>query len=375
MTDKARMLEAAIQTTLAQIRSPGNQQVVEDVLTKVVVDCLRTYQKKVNVGVQDSVTDLLDNFKQKVTTEIFDVAQSWVIATKREKILFPTGCRFLYNIGQSTIVVVEEQPMVRTLMFDKNLMGDQVQGNSSHQERAAIALPYVYFVLHFKQNRVPVGLYTGWRTSRMKTVKDQLFCPLLPNIHVGLSVCMGRDYTISGQTITEVTEEVIALFWSSRFNNDLSTHFWNKADADPRISTLRYWIEESVDDPFFILNANLTPAMTLDELMQSCIFAQDEVDPDSTQFRHHLSDLINECSEELFYKILKYFKSQKFEKHYPKEVTENLCASIKDVSSHLTAIVASMQAELQKVQQEVHITQKDRTHYGWEPRGIFWTNS
>ena len=46
-------------------------KLVEDVLAKVVIETIRKYQQRVNVGIQDSIVDLLSTFKLKVAEEIF----------------------------------------------------------------------------------------------------------------------------------------------------------------------------------------------------------------------------------------------------------------------------------------------------------------
>ena len=46
-----------------------NPALANDILTRVVIPTLDKFQKKINAGLQDSVSDLLDQFKKEIETE------------------------------------------------------------------------------------------------------------------------------------------------------------------------------------------------------------------------------------------------------------------------------------------------------------------
>lgn len=248
--------QESLRKAQAAIDGIDRTQLIEDVLTKVVIDSLGKYQQKVAVGVQDSISDLLENFKLQVASEIFDIAQNWTLSTKREKLLFPQDCRFLYTIGRSTIVVIEERPGIRSLSMDKSLLGERRQTTRhGDSETITLALPYVVFVLHFRNDVKDgtgqeqfCGLYTGWRQSSLMTLDNSLAAPLLPNTHTNLSVCTGQDVR-PGENMVDMTQRVINHYWSSTFNTDLSTFWWDKSQYSPHLKHARKWAETSRNNP------------------------------------------------------------------------------------------------------------------------------
>ena len=377
LQSKHHSLQQVIGSTVNQIRE-NKDQVVHDILTRVVIDCLKKYQLKVNAGVQDSVADLLDTFKLKVAREIFDIAQNWSLTTGREKVLFPRDCRFLYNIGNSTIVVLENGPGVRLLTLDRNLCGPAMQGSSRITERHALPLPYVVFVLHFVSGRPGggnerlAGFYVQWNTAPLNSLQDMLYVPLFPNIHTNYSMCMGSSFHTSGN-ITEMCRETINAFWASAFNNDLSSFWWSKSDVDQRLRTVRSWVEAGQDEtPLFMLNLPYQQAQTLESLINVCVGAHEEQEADSSAMRHRLAESIDRCGEQLFNKVLSYFRKTKFDRYYPQDVVENLGKSISSIADELVGIVLGIQMEMQDLSDQIHMNRKDESHFGWEPRGPFW---
>jgi hypothetical protein len=126
----------------------SNDALLDDILNRVVHLSLQTYQEKIHVGIQDSLHDILLQFKKEIVLEIHNAAQTWIVSTKKEKTLFPKNCRFLYTMGDSTFVVIEEDPKNRTLSLDKSLVTGG-KSNLGSSERLNLALPYCVFVLHF----------------------------------------------------------------------------------------------------------------------------------------------------------------------------------------------------------------------------------
>ena len=103
--DLIQRYECIKQAAACAVQQTELDLLVQDILTKIVIETLHKYQQKVNVGIQDSMGDLLDNFKQKITQAIFDVANTWR-ASNQKPVLFPRGCRFCYARGESTIFVI-----------------------------------------------------------------------------------------------------------------------------------------------------------------------------------------------------------------------------------------------------------------------------
>lgn len=340
-------IKKAADLTLQEAK--GFDLLVEGVLTRVIRDTLHTYQQKINVGIQDSVGDLLDTFKQKVAQQIFDTANTWKVV-KREPVLFPRGCRFCSTKGESTIFVIEEDPQVRALSFAGGMMGSSRPSYLGNPEYISLALPYVLFIVHFRDGRF-VGLYSGWRTHALVSLNDLMARPLLPNIHDNFNVCMGRSFTPSGQSMAEQSLNALNHFWNSTFNNDISDAWWSKFRLGNRLMTGRRWADESALDATFILQMNLNEMRSLQHQLN--LLVVEEQEPDENVFRHKLSEGIDKCVGDLFAGTMRYFKKTKFERHEPKDITEVLRRAIKDAVGELVDVVFALDGEIKRLAVDV----------------------
>lgn len=364
--------------TLRQDRSP----LIEDILSRVIIDCLKKYQQKVNVGIQDSVSDLLETFKLKVSAEIFDIAQGWTLSSKREKILFPSGCRFLYTMGQSTFVVIEEKPGIRSLKFMATLLEEEEKRRLPRPRDGSylfsLSFPYVIFLLQFKGVESDSGrqeglanLYVGWSQTPLHKLDTMLYRPFLPNQHGNMSVCTGVERNFSSQNISQITESVISHYWNSTFNSDLSDMWWKKGSRD-KLRTASTWQEESKTDPLFILQESLEKGQTLEKLVEDCIGTVENGEPEISSLRHRLVEAIDDGSQDLFDRILKYFRKTRLDRHYPKDITGNLITSLSENDQQLSALAGVIERELVRFEEDIIRSQKDVAHYGWVKKGVFW---
>ena len=351
MSDLLQRYDSLKNAALLSVRQTESLDgVVQDILTGIVLDTLQKYQQKVNVGIQDSVSDLLDNFKQKVAEAIFDIAGTWKVAN-REPMLFPRGCRFCYTRGRSTIFVIEQDPQVRSLSCASGILEEQpevIHGT----EYISLALPYIVFVVHFVENRF-ANLYCGWRTHALTNLDDMLSRPLLPNIHDTLSVCMGSGAPAhySQGSLAERTSSVLDTFWNSTFNNDISDAWWKKGDMDDRLWSARAWAEQSARYSAFILGIHFPPNRSLQFLIDLLVMHEQE--PDENTFRHKLAEDIDQCVENLFAGVMRYFKKTKFERYYPQEITDSVRHIMQGAVVELVDIVFALNVEIQRLAKDV----------------------
>jgi len=89
--------------------------------------------------------------------------------------------------------------------------------------------------------------------------------------------------------------------------------------------------------------------------------------PDQRSFRHKLSGEIDGCVEGLFQKITRYFHKNKFEKHYPKDVSESLGKATKEATADLADVVFALESEIKAFKEQVG--EKNNTLY---PAGELW---
>jgi hypothetical protein len=328
-------------TRLSLQQAKGFDGLVDDILTRVVIDTIRRYQTKLNVGIQDSVSDLLDTFKQKVTQAIFDTSNSWKV-TNHDPFIFPRGCRFCYTRGSSTIIVIEQDPQVRTLSLSAGLFEGRLR--RTEPKRVALALPFVVFLVHFRDNNF-TGLYSGWKTRPLRSMSDMLGRPVLPNVHDNLAVCTGAINGLVGGSIVDQTEAVLNHYWSSTFNTDLSDYWCSKHQLSHHFRSVKSWSDASEDDPTFILQVEIeSSGRTMDRLIE--MMTMQEETPDESAFRHNFSEEIDKCVESLFSKILRYLKKTKFDKHYPKDIKSGLQETLSNATSELTDLICALDQEV-----------------------------
>lgn len=353
---------------------------VEDILTKVVIDSLRRYQQRLQVGVQDSVADLLATFKLKIAEEIWNASQDWVITTHREPVLFPPSCRYLYTLAGSTFVVIEQEPIVRTLRLDQSLLYASTSATHFIQQKR-LAIPYTTFILHLR-NTNPDGsgeevfsnLYIGWRNSPLSTLKDEIYSPYLPNIHTNTyTVCTGHMDLKMAQTkgISTLTQTVISNFWNSNFNTDLTFH-WNAKELVPQIATVEEWEKNSQEDPLFILSIPLLYPIRLDDLITKICIATEKDAPETIDLRHKVTEMTDALAEELFRGIKNYIFKTKFDRFYPKDVTDNLAEVMESMAKDLRTIALGVELQLQNISEEVNGLRANS--YKWKKRSSWWTD-
>ena len=312
----------------------------KDILQNVVLDTIKRYQQKIDVGIQDSVSDLLLDFKAKILNTVLTNIQGWRL-TKRECFLFPKNCRFCFNYGSKTIIVIEQEPQVKSLLFDKNMLDSITNEKCGQSERISLSMPYVIFVGEFKQNKLS-SLFCSWRASPLKSMSDYLGQSVLPNIHSNLSVCLGNPPEVS----VERMDEIVSYFWNSQFNQDLMSHWATKHLLHKNLANARIWAQASIDDPLFILNVKFPhpPERTLGHFIDRLI--QYEHDGDQEFITRKVSELVDYCVNGLFHKIMNFLKKTKFEIYYPKNVSNELEKTLHRASQELSNLVLAMQVEL-----------------------------
>ena len=359
IVQKHKYLNEAIKQAIEE--NEGMQNLSSEILQKVVTETIHKYQQKLNVGIEDSLSNLIESFKQKISETIFETTAGWRVHN-RDYFLFPRGCRFCFAKGDNIIVVIEQEPQIRSLLLSDKLL------NSKNSERVALALPYVSFILHFKKN-VFASMFCGWRSTPVRDISDALCTPLLPNIHDNLAVCMGKVTGDLGDNISQRTDAVLNHFWNSQFNTDLSQNWNVKARYHTNFETAQKWSQASIYDSNFVLQINYKQARTLKSIVEILTKVDDE--PDETLLRHTLSESIDQTVQSLFAKILRYFKNTKFEKHHPKDITELVAKIMGESSSELVSLILVIENELEKLKKEI---QTSNLLPNAVPRSPRWSN-
>lgn len=332
----------------------NNDALIQDILTKVCIQTIHKQQQKVNVNLQDSIADLLNNFKKSIEQKIFDLNQKWTLSSGMEPFLFPRNCRFVYSKGKNVVVVIEQEPCIRTLRFDKQLL-DNTIGRNNQTVNKQLLVPYCLFILHFEKEKF-CGLYTVWRKSAICDLKDIVYNPILPNIHKNYNVCRGKD-KIVGNNLSQSCEFVVSNFWNSIFNVDLR-HFWDQM-SKTGIKNVDDW-EQRSSNPFLYNDVELQGTSTLKKIIDQCFI--NDVSLDAVELRKQLSEDIDLCTKKMFDKLTSYVKSNKFEKFYPNDIR-------KELSNSLDSIFNEIEILLNKMSDAVPV---QSSTYRWEKGGPAW---
>jgi hypothetical protein len=371
------LLQKAVGVTKTKVTD--RTQLVEDILTRVVIDSLRKYQQKVSVGIVDSAADIIENLKKNLIDEVLLSSQGWMVGQNRKQILFPKNCRFLYTRGRSVIAVIEEGAGTRTLRLDDNLLNERATSHAGTFQPHSLALPYSVFVIHFdndlRNDRVEFkNLYLYWNKRPLATLEDQLFQPILPNIHAQQTVCVGTGLQPQrSMTLSQQCDQVIGHFWNSTFNPDLGERWWGRSTIDGRLRDIEQWKNLSRDNPLFALSLSLRPAVKLNEIINTISANHTEVSVDLEAVRKRLVEIVEKASSEIEHGLLKYMKKTKFERYFPNDVKENLSSAISTIADEIMVILNRMAYDLDQIEEQSTRNQKDVTHYGWEGRGQFWS--
>ncbi|CAE7860211.1 unnamed protein product [Symbiodinium microadriaticum] len=341
LTEKHKELTKAVEGTLRSLESLDS--LADDVLNLVVSDVLTKFHHKLGVGAEDSVSDLLEDFKQKVVNQIVNEADQWRIP-KSDVVIFPRNCRFFYQKGESTIVVIEEEPRRREVKFAGDLLG------TSQPSRASLPFPYIVYVIHMRRTIV-ANAYIGWRSTPLMRTSDKLARPLLPNSHDNLDVCWGRSMNHpTGTSVAEICDSTIQQYWSSEFNGDLRTRWDERGLVSSKLNRIDRWVGE--DNIFMMsLDYHQHGDPTVEEKIKSITGHVDE--PDMAKIRDQLYDLANKHSEVLFSKIIRYFKRVKPERFYPKDVTALLKSTLEKCVRDYLDVFYVLQFEFNKMESRI----------------------
>jgi hypothetical protein len=348
----------SLRRALSLASKEPSEHVAQSILENVVLDTIKQYQERVKIGLEDSVSDLLDTFKQKLIDSVFEIASEWQLVNKeREPCVFPKNCRFAYQKGTSSIFVIEQEPQVRSIMLGEGL--------SKQNKWVALAMPYVIFFIHFRCGFYS-GLHVAWAKKPLSNMDDQLYLPILSNIHKNsYQVCTGFE-TMDGwsnKSMGEVSQEVVGNFWHSTFNKDLVDNLILGL-RESGIGTFNKWFHKTQQDPLFILKMRFIPGKSFRKVIDLLTCSEETLD--ESEIRKRVAEKVNEASSLLFHRIWRYFKKKKFEAEYPKSLVKFSRKAIEGAMDEYTQLLMTIEQEMLKIKEELQDQQPVFT------KGKFW---
>jgi hypothetical protein len=166
--------------------------------------------------------------------------------------VLPANCRFVRRKEGCVSILIEQPPMVRTILF-----------RTSRHERITfgdtfrLALPYCLFAMNF-QDRTSRTFYCGWRDRPMKSLEDKWHGMGFPNMNGDFTHCwgdVGISEALQGKTVAEQCDEYIDKFWQSEFNGDLHDMYDLFVKHNCPNEGVVEWQRKTARDPLWILKA------------------------------------------------------------------------------------------------------------------------
>ncbi len=279
--------------------------VVERLGVSAISDTVRTavggltYTPKDVAGkVEDALKTRLHTFVKELANRMSLTISGWYNEQTDELEVYPNGTRLVHRKGNTRIVVVEEEPRVRTLTF---LVHDGEKPKPDEapkmvQRRYTISLPYIVFTMPFVNGTIQEAT-VHFRPAPLKKLSDMLYTPALPNICANTTkVC----WSLSGSTEWEQLHKNIEFstgstsmkidmirkyYWASCFTtNHWFDHFrWYQQSNEDVMGTLTKWQATTKSDRLFTLKIKMKGFKTLKDnvsgLVEDNMVAANKVQP------------------------------------------------------------------------------------------------
>ena len=185
--------------------------------------------------------------------------------------ILPPNCRYIENVKQGNIVIIEEPPAFRTISiymsFTKEVERLKAEGKlaeygfdedfarESMAKRFTLAFPYVIFILYFtRYNELSCG-QAYLRVARLSGLSDYLLKIPLTNIAESQYICFGSKAGGSAETLNAGVEKVIDVFWGAEFNTDYTYNYTAYRDI-AGVNSYMEWQALSASNPMFIYNVD-----------------------------------------------------------------------------------------------------------------------
>lgn len=257
LTDSESRKVEVIEIVTDQLRKKDLAPQAVLVMQKATAKILERIKQSVDAQIKEDSTPIIDEFMSSVTENMSSMTQQWTDGISNNLSVFPEGTRYIFRDGIATTIIVEQNPQVRHV----NICGHTF----------LVALPYVQFVVNFKDN-MPTGvLYVGCTKKAISDVDQPMYYLPLPNIDENHKVCLGDSGYKTRGSMTEIVNSIISGFWQSQFTTDGSNAYLNFlldnkfiADQLQHIKGVEAWAKASLKDVLLGISKNtkLKPGAT-----------------------------------------------------------------------------------------------------------------
>ena len=204
--------EEIVNAVARQLQSKDLSQQAVMVLQRATGRVLERIKQNVDAQVKEDSSPIVEGFVRSVATKMTTMTQQWADGVKNDLVVFPEGTRYIFRDGAMTTIVLEQHPQVRHVKVDGRIF--------------LLAMPYVQFIIQFKNHKPLPQLYVGCSKKPINDL-DVPICNLpLPNIdkHV---VCMGNCVVPKDGNMTDMVNTIIGNFWQSEFNQNHNAEYLN----------------------------------------------------------------------------------------------------------------------------------------------------
>ena len=232
------------------------------------------------------LTDDSDSVKEElmgaIGDRIWDRLQQIKENFKDSPYILPKDCKLAYTKGNRTVVVIEQEPSVRSVLFTPSLVSSkdatESQGQTSSGYRFRLSFPYITFFIVFDRGKYAYHeIY--FRNKPLLSTREHVYLAPIPNVFRDRGpnfqpMCMGKDFGIDkGDTLARQCEYAVGMFWQSTFNEHLGDG--GGKNIDKRIKNWRTWQANTQENPLFILNIQWKNGRTAKGVIESIFKLRD----------------------------------------------------------------------------------------------------
>lgn len=240
---------------ITEIKRQDIEEIIGMEMRKTKNEILTRVEEAVDSGVftdfeQKTLSGIGKEFLKREST-FNNIAQETVV---------PRGTRFFFTKGERAMVVIEQEPQVKTIRFsEKFLKADfewsvfRLWRQTGSQQFFSLAFPYVIFVLTFWKGRFET-LQLFYAKKPLSSTEDMLYTSNLPNIYTENGrVCFSFYDDGSSNSMSDTADEVIARFWGSTFTEDMELRYKAQKSRNRRFRNVMMWEKASEKNPLFVL--------------------------------------------------------------------------------------------------------------------------
>jgi hypothetical protein len=149
--------------------------------------------------------------------------------------VLPMNCRLVKSLGEGTVYIIEQPPMVRTVLVNhidpfmlgekyrakepfKNIANDEwFEANKKPPFKFDLAFPFVLFVMVYNKNMQMRTTRVYFRIAPLRDLNDYLLVPPINNLGSNQDVCIGNNDVFNIKNFSGVSDMIdnyIGTFWN-----------------------------------------------------------------------------------------------------------------------------------------------------------------